>query len=426
MGGGNMNNLGQTFIYIWAVAMFVIFISGIVFVINLIKKKDHKIAKRVFISAIIVAISSFVLYGITSPVIRCKHEYTTILDQPASCTEDGKKEQYCPLCDFTKKEIYKATGHKMLTKSKTEPTYDSEGKQINVCSICGYEVITKIDKLIKETKNQETTKRITYKETTTKNSSPKNSETTTKIKSDTEIANEISNDIANIGKVTLDKEQEILKLKERYDQLTKKQKKRVKNYEILENYLADLETLHELEQLNNNPTYSLTKDDIVGIWKERYPNDTHTAYYYFANNGYIYYISSEDTPKQSSFTSEYCISNFYEFDKFDKNNGTKNGSFYCSPSNDTFDFAVQRDDIGNMSMVISRNGSTRGTGQGTYIKTKISINNNSSIISNSKHTCEVCNKEGTHKYNSFTGQTEYYCTKHYEELKSMLNSFGLN
>lgn len=43
----------------------------------------------------------------------------------------------------------------------------------------------------------------------------------------------------------------------------------------------------------------------------------------------------------------------------------------------------------------------------------------------SKHTCEQCSREGTHKYDSFTGQTEYYCTEHYEELKQMLEAFGL-
>lgn len=46
--------------------------------------------------------------------------------------------------------------------------------------------------------------------------------------------------------------------------------------------------------------------------------------------------------------------------------------------------------------------------------------------SQSKHTCEQCNKEGTNKYESFTGQTEYYCADHYKELIDMLNSFGLD
>lgn len=44
----------------------------------------------------------------------------------------------------------------------------------------------------------------------------------------------------------------------------------------------------------------------------------------------------------------------------------------------------------------------------------------------SKHTCEECSREGTHKYDSFTGQTEYYCTEHYEELMDMLDAFGLD
>lgn len=43
----------------------------------------------------------------------------------------------------------------------------------------------------------------------------------------------------------------------------------------------------------------------------------------------------------------------------------------------------------------------------------------------SKHTCEECSKEGTHVYESFTGQTEYYCTEHYEELMDMLESLGI-
>lgn len=45
--------------------------------------------------------------------------------------------------------------------------------------------------------------------------------------------------------------------------------------------------------------------------------------------------------------------------------------------------------------------------------------------SQSEHTCEECSKEGVHVYKSFTGQTEYYCTEHYEELMDMLESLGI-
>ena len=42
----------------------------------------------------------------------------------------------------------------------------------------------------------------------------------------------------------------------------------------------------------------------------------------------------------------------------------------------------------------------------------------------SKHTCEECSSEGTHSIVGFSGQTEYYCTKHYNELQAMLEIFG--
>ena len=60
----NMNIFGQTLIYIWAVAMLVIFISAIIFVVWSIKKKERKTIKRILISAIIVAIA------ISYPVIK--------------------------------------------------------------------------------------------------------------------------------------------------------------------------------------------------------------------------------------------------------------------------------------------------------------------------------------------------------------------
>lgn len=39
----------------------------------------------------------------------------------------------------------------------------------------------------------------------------------------------------------------------------------------------------------------------------------------------------------------------------------------------------------------------------------------------SKHTCEVCSKEGTHSIIGISGETEYYCTEHYNEMSEILN-----
>lgn len=396
-------------IYIWLVSVLVSIVSAVIFIIRLITKKNRKIVKRVFWISIACSIGAFILFGLTSPVTWCEHEYTTIIDEAPTCTSDGRRERYCALCDYTKKETFDATGHNMVTQSKREPTYEADGELIEKCSVCGYEAVTKLDMLIKQTQ-------------------PVTTEPTEKPKTDKEIAKEVSDSIANIGAVTLEKEDEILSIKERYEQLTQKQQRKVKNYDVLEKCLAELDALHELERLKNDPTYTLTENDMVGIWEEKFPGDTHTAYYYFANNGYIYYIACKDTPTQSSFTSEYRISTSYEFDSFDKSDGLMKGTFYCEPTYDTFDFAVERDENGNMSMVISRNGSTRGTGQGTFIKTSIRVDGNAATgngTGGSKHTCEICSREGTNKYESFTGQIEYYCSQHYKELLEMLENLGL-
>ena len=38
----------------------------------------------------------------------------------------------------------------------------------------------------------------------------------------------------------------------------------------------------------------------------------------------------------------------------------------------------------------------------------------------SKHTCEACSKEGTYSIVGLSGETEYYCTEHYNEMVDIL------
>lgn len=40
----------------------------------------------------------------------------------------------------------------------------------------------------------------------------------------------------------------------------------------------------------------------------------------------------------------------------------------------------------------------------------------------SKHTCEECSREGTYSITGLSGLTEYYCSIHYYELKDLLDS----
>ena len=53
--------------------------------------------------------------------------------------------------------------------------------------------------------------------------------------------------------------------------------------------------------------------------------------------------------------------------------------------------------------------------------------NSSKSSSKSNHTCEECSADATYSYKSpFSGQTEWYCYKHYKELKELLEQFGMN
>lgn len=151
-----MHPIGMPCIYTWIVATLVAIVSAVIFLIRLITKKNRKTVKRVFWIANAVAVGAFVLYGVTSPITRCDHEFTTVIDRKATCTVDGRTELYCPLCDFTKKKTSKATGHNMVTESRREPTYEADGELVEKCSVCGYEVVTSLEMLIKENQPTET------------------------------------------------------------------------------------------------------------------------------------------------------------------------------------------------------------------------------------------------------------------------------
>ncbi len=42
----------------------------------------------------------------------------------------------------------------------------------------------------------------------------------------------------------------------------------------------------------------------------------------------------------------------------------------------------------------------------------------------SSHSCEVCSRAGTHSIVGISGQLEYYCTEHYNEMQDMLELFA--
>lgn len=89
------------------------------------------------------------------------HEHKWVEDKAkskaATCTEDGYTYYVCSVCNETKTETIKATGHKFGDwKVTKEATTTSEGQKERTCSICGEKETQAIAKLTDNNKNNNT------------------------------------------------------------------------------------------------------------------------------------------------------------------------------------------------------------------------------------------------------------------------------
>lgn len=183
-------------------------------------------------------------------------------------------------------------------------------------------------------------------------------------KDDKNTAQIVSQQIEQIGNVTLDKANIIYDIQKTYSNLTKTQKKLVKNYEVLNDYITELEGLIIEEEIKNDPTNSIKKDEMIGIWQEDDLSDVHRGYFYFTKEGYIYYIASKSKATQADFTSDYILATSFSLEEYNRETKMKDGSFFCIPANRDINFAVSKVTSGEMTLDVS--DSTCG---GTYHKT---------------------------------------------------------
>ena len=51
--------------------------------------------------------------------------------------------------------------------------------------------------------------------------------------------------------------------------------------------------------------------------------------------------------------------------------------------------------------------------------TSSSVSSTSGSGTTRSHTCEECSKPGVYSIQGISGQTEYYCAEHYEQLKEL-------
>lgn len=212
---------------------------------------------------------------------------------------------------------------------------------------------------------------------------------------DKAIAESVMTQIESIDTVTIDDAEDIYNIQTAYQELTDKQKKLVKNYPVLNDSIVQLEELILDEEIKKDPTNTITKDEMVGIWKAD-TADTHRGYFYFTDKGHLYYMASKTAVNQSSFTSEYIIATSFELGEYNRTTREKDGNFYCVPTKKDYSFSVTKDENGKLVMTVV--GSTVG---GTYTKTGEKVNTEP----------QKCLHEGCTNMAATTGDS-FYCETH--------------
>ena len=122
-------------------------VALIVLIIKAIAKKPTKKTLIVWLSLFLSGVLFFILSYVTDPASRCEHKYEVVEEKAATCENNGEIVYHCDLCNSTKTETIKATGHKMATISKIEPSKNSEGKIISKCEVCGFEKTEILERL---------------------------------------------------------------------------------------------------------------------------------------------------------------------------------------------------------------------------------------------------------------------------------------
>lgn len=119
----------------------------VVMLIRALRKKPIKKLKKALLICVGSILPLAILCGVTSPDIRCEHEYEITKEITPTCIDDGEIHRYCPLCESEDIEYIEALGHSMKEVSRTEPTSKTEGKLVSRCKRCDYEETQTLDKL---------------------------------------------------------------------------------------------------------------------------------------------------------------------------------------------------------------------------------------------------------------------------------------
>lgn len=108
--------------------------------------KKHKKGLS-FLGMLCVYFAIVVLCTVINPATYCNHKWVETEKVEATCTEDGRIESHCDLCDSDNTEYIDKKGHVFEIKENTEK------KIVKICSVCGEETVEK-KKDAKETESK--------------------------------------------------------------------------------------------------------------------------------------------------------------------------------------------------------------------------------------------------------------------------------
>ena len=220
--------------------------------------------------------------------------------------------------------------------------------------------------------------------------------------------------------VSLGELSQILSLKEEYDALPADQKKYVTNNEMLEDMVSGAKKV----AIENSPVGKLSEEDLHGVWRSEETDGSFRGFLYFKTNIY-YQANKSDQLTAYDFGSEHLIARSYTFDDYDYDVMGRTGSFYVEPANKDYFFTVYINEDEKLTMEIE--GETIG---GTYVKTdepsaaEVSGNDTASDkISTDEKKCieDGCGKIAEYTIIGFSGEEEYYCEEHYQEMLDIIN-----
>lgn len=169
--------------------------------------------------------------------------------------------------------------------------------------------------------------------------------------------------INGIETVTLEKADDIYNIYLEYDALNDKQKRLVNNYDKFTAILNQLEEIIIDEEIKSDPTNSITKEELVGIWQER-GTSTRKRYFYYVEDGRLYYMAyKEEEVTSSDFTSKYLVASEIHLGEYNKDSRKKEGTFFCIPAGEDCYFSVIKGEDGSLRMEV-----INLVMAGTYIK----------------------------------------------------------